>query len=78
MAAEAHKLNMSLCGHIPAFMTATEAIGDGYDEVTHMNMLALNFFGDTIDTRSPLRFSIPAQRTATRESDRLLPFISVT
>jgi imidazolonepropionase-like amidohydrolase len=29
-----------------------------------MNMLALNFFGDTVDTRSPLRFSLPAQKTA--------------
>ena len=64
MADEAHKNNMRVCGHIPAYMTATEAIADGYDEVTHMNMLALNFFGDTIDTRTPLRFSIPAQRTA--------------
>lgn len=64
LAAEAHRLNMRVCGHIPAYMTATGAIADGYDEITHMNMLALNFFGDTIDTRTPLRFSIPAQRTA--------------
>jgi len=61
----AKEKNLRVCGHIPAFMTATSAINAGYNEVTHMNMLALNFFGDTIDTRSPLRFSIPAKKTAT-------------
>ena len=62
---EAVKNNMRVAGHIPAFMTATQAINAGYNEVTHMNMLALNFFGDTVDTRSPLRFSLPAQKAST-------------
>ena len=62
---EARKYKMHVCGHIPAFMTASQAIAAGYDEVTHMNMLVLNFFGDTVDTRSPLRFSLPAQKAAT-------------
>ena len=61
---EAKKYHLRVCGHIPAFMTATQAIEAGYNEVTHMNMLALNFFGDTVDTRSPLRFSLPAAKTA--------------
>lgn len=64
MAAEAHRLHLRVCGHIPAFMTATQAINAGYDEVTHMNMLVLNFLGDTIDTRSTLRFSLPAKYAA--------------
>jgi hypothetical protein len=64
LADEAHRLGLRVCGHIPAFMTATTAIQNGYDEITHLNMLALNFFGDTIDTRDPRRFSVPAQRTA--------------
>ena len=64
LAEEAHKNKMRVAGHIPAFMTAEQAIAAGYDEVTHLNMLALNFFGDTIDTRSPKRFHVPAQRTA--------------
>ncbi len=63
LAEEAHKNNMRVAGHIPAFMTAEQAVAAGYDEITHMNMLALNFFGDTIDTRSPNRFRIPAQKT---------------
>lgn len=64
MVDEAHRLGMRVCGHIPAFMTASQAVQQGYDEITHMNMLALNFFGDTVDTRTPLRFSVPAQHTA--------------
>ncbi len=61
---EAHRLGLRVCGHIPAFMTATTAIQNGYNEITHLNMLALNFFGDTIDTRDPRRFSVPAKYTA--------------
>lgn len=61
---EAKKYHLKVCGHIPAFMTAEQAVNAGYDEVTHMNMLILNFFGDTIDTRSTQRFLIPAQRAA--------------
>ncbi|HVI43980.1 MAG TPA: amidohydrolase family protein [Chitinophaga sp.] len=64
LAAEAHKLHLHVCGHIPAFMTAARAIDAGYDEVTHMNMLFLNFFSDTVDTRSPQRFIIPARYAA--------------
>jgi imidazolonepropionase-like amidohydrolase len=64
LADEAHKHNMRVAGHIPAFMIAEKAIAAGYDEITHLNMLALNFFGDTIDTRSPNRFRVPAERTA--------------
>ena len=59
---EAKQHHLRVAGHIPAFMTATQAINAGYNEVTHMNMLVLNFFGDTVDTRSPLRFSLPAQK----------------
>jgi imidazolonepropionase-like amidohydrolase len=62
---EAKQLHLRVAGHIPAFMTATQAINAGYNEVTHMNMLVLNFFGDTVDTRSPLRFSLPAQKAVT-------------
>ena len=65
MIEEAKQLHLRVAGHIPAFMTATQAINAGYDEVTHMNMLVLNFFGDTVDTRSPLRFSLPAQKAVT-------------
>jgi len=58
LAAHAHSLGMRVCGHIPAFMTAEQAINAGYDEITHMNFLFLNFMGDTIDTRTPARFRL--------------------
>ena len=65
LAEEAHRFGLRVCGYISAFMTASKAVERGYDEITHLNMLALNFFGDTIDTRIPLRFSVPAKQTAT-------------
>ena len=62
MADKAHSLGMRVCGHIPAFMTASQAVDAGYDEVTHINMLVLNFFGDTVDTRSMGRFFLPGRK----------------
>ena len=37
-------------------MTAERAVRDGYDQIIHLNMIMLNFMGDTIDTRSMGRF----------------------
>jgi hypothetical protein len=51
MCIESHRLHMRVAGHIPVHMTASKAVTDGYDEITHMNMVMLNFFPDTIDTR---------------------------
>jgi len=44
-------------------MTATRAINDGYDQIIHMNMIMLNFLGDSIDTRSMGRFTKVAERS---------------
>lgn len=79
LADEAHAHHMRVAGHIPAFMTAEQAVAAGYDEITHMNMLALNFFGDTIDTRSPNRFRVPAEQTAQLDlaGDKMKSFISL-
>jgi hypothetical protein len=62
LAARAHHFGMRLCGHIPAFMTAEQAVDAGYDEITHMNMVMLNFQGDSIDTRAMRRFSAVGER----------------
>ncbi len=62
LAAEAHKRGMKVVGHIPSFMTAERAVNDGYDQIIHLNMVMLNFMGDTIDTRSMGRFIKVAQR----------------
>ncbi|MCO1334489.1 amidohydrolase family protein [Microbulbifer sp. OS29] len=56
LAKHIHENNMRLSGHIPAFMTAEEAVDAGFDEIQHINMLFLNFMGK-IDTRKKLRFT---------------------
>ena len=63
MAELSHELGMRLSGHIPAHMLAEQAVKSGYDEIQHVNMIALNFLPDTIDTRTPLRFSMVAENT---------------
>lgn len=62
LAAEAHKRGLKVVGHIPSFMTAERAVNDGYDQIIHMNMVMLNFMGDTVDTRSMGRFIKVAER----------------
>ncbi|HEY5773953.1 MAG TPA: amidohydrolase family protein [Chitinophagaceae bacterium] len=64
LADKAHGYGMRVCGHIPAFMTASQAIDAGYDEITHLNMLMLNFFGDTVDTRNMTRFKLVGAKGA--------------
>src|SRR6267378_1486045 len=56
IAARAHALGLRVSGHIPVHMTAARAVREGYDEIQHMNMLFLNFLGDTLETRTPMRF----------------------
>jgi hypothetical protein len=63
IAAEAHRLGLRVSGHVPAFMTATRAVQDGYDEINHMNQVLLSFvLGEGEDTRTPLRFTAVGER----------------
>jgi hypothetical protein len=64
IAAEAKKYKLRVSGHIPAHMLAKEAVEAGYDEIQHMNMIFLNFYGKDLDTRTPLRFTTVAQKAA--------------
>ena len=62
IADEAHKAGMRVGGHVPAFMTAEQAVLAGYDEIQHMNMVFLNFLYDRVqDTRTPARFTAVAE-----------------
>lgn len=57
LAAYAHPQGLRISGHVPAFMRAEEAVRAGYDELTHINQVMLNFLmqpGD--DTRTLARF----------------------
>jgi hypothetical protein len=63
IAGAAHARGMRLSGHIPSYMTARQAVLDGFDEIQHINMLFLNFLaGPEDDTRTPLRFSLVAEK----------------
>jgi hypothetical protein len=61
--AKAHGLGLRVSGHIPAFMTAEQAVREGYDEIQHVNFLFLNFL-PVPDTRTPARFTEVAQHAA--------------
>jgi hypothetical protein len=59
LAERAHSHGMRVSGHIPAFMSAEQAVRAGYDEIQHINMVFLNFLaGDREDTRQQLRFTL--------------------
>jgi hypothetical protein len=62
LAAEAHKRGLKVVGHVPSFMTSERAVNDGYDQIIHMNMVMLNFLGDSLDTRSMGRFTKVGER----------------
>jgi hypothetical protein len=64
IAERAHARGLRLSGHIPRGMLASQAVLAGYDEIQHTNMLFLNFLGDTLDTRTPLRFTTVARTGA--------------
>jgi imidazolonepropionase-like amidohydrolase len=58
-----HKHGMKLSGHIPSYMTAEQAVKDGFDEIQHINMLFLNFLADKDDdTRTPVRFTLVGEK----------------
>ncbi len=70
IAEEVHKNGMRLSGHIPSYMTAEQAVKDGFDEIQHINMLFLNFLaGPQDDTRTPVRFSLVAEKAGEMDLD---------
>jgi len=70
IAAEVHQRGMRLSGHIPSYMTARQAVLDGFDEIQHINMLFLNFLASPEDdTRTPLRFSLVAEKAGGMDLD---------
>lgn len=61
---EARKHHQRVSGHIPAGMTAAEAVRDGYNEIQHANFLMLNFMPDVKNTETTARFTEVAKRGA--------------
>lgn len=65
MVAHARELGLRTGGHVPAFMTARQAVEAGYDELHHINQVTLNFLvGKGDDTRTLLRFNLPGDKAA--------------
>ncbi len=63
IASYAHERSMVVMGHVPAFMNARQAIDAGFNEITHINMVLLNFLGgEKLDTRTPTRFRVPGEK----------------
>ncbi|TAJ71972.1 MAG: amidohydrolase [Phenylobacterium sp.] len=58
VAAEAHRLGLGVTGHVPAFSSPDRVIGDGYNDIAHINQLMLGWILDPKeDTRTPLRLT---------------------
>jgi imidazolonepropionase-like amidohydrolase len=51
-AAEAHRLGLHVHGHIPAGMRTTDAINDGYDEITHIYFVMMQAMPDSVVSQS--------------------------
>lgn len=48
LADEAHRLSMSVQGHIPAGMRPSQAVAAGYDGVNHINFIAMDAMPDDV------------------------------
>lgn len=69
-AAYAHERGLKVGGHVPAFMRAEEVVRLGYDELQHINQVALNFFvKPEDDTRTLLRFTLVGEKTHALDLD---------
>ena len=62
-AAEAHRLGLSVSGHVPAGMRPLEAVRAGYDEITHLNFIMMQAMPQSVVDKSntAARFEGPAQ-----------------
>ena len=47
-AKEAHRLGMQVLGHVPATMRPLDAVKAGYDEITHINFVAMQAMPDEV------------------------------
>jgi hypothetical protein len=50
--AEAHRLGMQVLGHVPATMRPLDAVKAGYDEITHINFVMMQFMPQDVVDRA--------------------------
>jgi len=68
--AEAHRLGLRISGHVPAGMTASQAVAFGFDGLQHMNFVLLDFYPDVAgQTASRARTTIIGDRAGTLRLD---------
>ena len=80
IAERAHSHGMRVSGHVPAFMSAEQAVQAGYDEIQHINMVFLNFLaGDREDTRQQIRFTLYGDEAGNLDlaSDEVQDFLAL-
>jgi len=65
----AHARGLRVSGHVPAFMIARQFLGDGADEIQHLNFIVLNFFPEVGETRSKDRYTVAADKLAELDLD---------
>jgi hypothetical protein len=59
----AHRRQLRVSGHVPAFMNAEQAVSRGFDEINHANYLFLDLWlRDVPDTRGLARVTAVAER----------------
>ncbi|WP_243455729.1 amidohydrolase family protein [Sphingosinicella sp. BN140058] len=54
-AAEAHRLGLHVHGHVPATMKPSQAVAAGYDELTHLNFVAMEAMPKDVVDRANTR-----------------------
>jgi hypothetical protein len=68
--AYAHSRGMRVSGHVPAFLRAQDVVEAGFDEIQHITHVLLNFLVTPgVDTRTTVRFNLPAEKVATLDFD---------
>jgi len=80
IAAYAHQRGLRVSGHVPAFSRSERVVGDGYDELQHINQLMLNFVSDPdTDSRTIVRFNLVGERAKDLdlESQEVRDFIAL-
>ncbi len=79
-AAEAHRLGLFVHGHVPATMRPSEAVQAGYDELTHLNFVAMEAMPRHVVDKSNTRARVegPAKyfKDANLDAEPLKGFIA--
>lgn len=66
----AHERGLRVSGHVPNGMIASQFVGEGADELQHINFIFLNFLaGKVKDTRTPERFTAVGANAAKLDLD---------